>query len=161
MPILLDDYVVHAHCTGAGLYVKDVTYGGSSVMREPLDASRMRHGAEFRIVCGAGGASLDATVADKDGKGVPDISVVAVPADAVSASQMSTAIAWTQTDQNGQCSLTGLALGKYRVLAVAKTVEMTPETLGALSSALPSKAEDVELGADQRASVLLAPSSLN
>jgi hypothetical protein len=161
LPIVLDDYVVHAHCAGAGLYVKDVTYGGSSVLRAPLSGSRMRRGAEFQIVCGAGAASLDAIVADKDGKGLSDMSVVAVPSDAVSASQMSTAIAWTQTDQNGQCSLTGLPPGKYRVLAVAKTVEGTPEALGALSSALLSKAKDVEVGPNQRSSVLLAPSSLN
>jgi len=67
-------------------------------------------------------ASLDVTVTGKDGKGVPDMSVVAVPADATSPSQLSTAIAWTQTDENGQCRLAGLAPGKYHVLAAAKTV---------------------------------------
>jgi hypothetical protein len=159
--ILLDDYVLHAYCSGSGLYVKDVTYAGSSVLREPLRASRINPGAEFRVICGADGASFDATVADKDGKGIPDRHVIAVPTDVDSQSQLATALVTCQTDQNGQCTLSGLAPGKYHVLATADGIDMTPEALADLALALQSKASEIELGASQHSAVTLTAIAIN
>lgn len=159
--LLLDDYVVHVHCNGDGLYVKDVTYAGSSVLREPLRSSRISPSGAFRVVCGTDAASVGVLVADKDGKGVPDISVLAVPADADTQSQLAGALVTSQTDQDGQCALTGLAPGKYHVLATSSKVEMTPEALTSIAQALQSKATEVELGARQHSAVTLTGTSLN
>jgi len=67
-------------------------------------------------------ATIAVTVADTEGKPIPQASVVLIPEGVTSAPDLSRMSVHGMTDQNGSYSSPPLAPGKYRVLAIAQTV---------------------------------------
>lgn len=157
--IFRDDYVLAGFVTGAGCYIKDITYMGSSVLREPLRGSRIDTAQELHVVVGFNGASLRAVVKDADGKGLPDVNVVAIPEGADSEAQLATSLKRFRTDQTGTCNFGTLAPGKYRVLATPDPIDLTPESLRNLMQ-VTAKATEIELRPRQGQSLSLSPTRM-
>jgi hypothetical protein len=100
--LLFDDYGIRATVNAPDLYVKDVTYEGRSVRYEPLHLGSAVAGTGLRVTVGQDGATLTASVADRDGNPVSDASVVVMPAGASSEGVLAARIVSGQTDQTGQ-----------------------------------------------------------
>jgi len=159
--LLMDEYFVRVMGLTDPLYVKDITYGATSVIRSPLKLGGAMTGAELRVIVGHDGGSLAARVADKDGKGVPDVNVILMPKDAASEADLAAMRITGQTDQNGGYSSPTLAPGHYYVLATPSDVtDWSPESIGKLWGAR-LKAHEAEVGPNATVQVTLEPVVLN
>jgi protocatechuate 3,4-dioxygenase beta subunit len=159
--LLMDEYSVRIPTLPGGLYVKDITYGNTSVVRGPLRLGSAVTGAELRVIIGQDGGFLRVKVADKDGKAVPDANVILMPREAGSEADLAAMRIAGQTDQNGEYSSAALAPGRYYVLATSAAVtDGSPESLGKLLAAR-SKAKEVDVGAGVAVQLTLEPTTLN
>jgi hypothetical protein len=157
--VALDDYEVRAHVQSPGVYVKDIRYGGSSVLRKPVRiGSQLAN--ELRVVLARDGGAIHVTAADKDGAPVPDASIAIMPADARSEAALADALVTGQTDQEGNWSSGVLAPGKYLVLATQGSVDVAAHTIRKLWNAR-ARAKDVELRPNGSARVTLEPGPLD
>ena len=157
--LLLDDYELSVHGIPHNLYLKDITYGGLSILHEPLGVGRAMGNATLRVIVAPNGGYVSAKVADKDGNPVPDSYVIIVPSSANSESALATNLISGQTDQNGVYSSDMLAPGKYLTLASSAPVDSTPESIGKLLRSR-SHAQEVEIAANMTAQVTLPPVAL-
>jgi hypothetical protein len=157
--LLFDDYGIRATVNAPDLYVKDVTYEGRSVRYEPLHLGSAVAGTGLRVTVGQDGATLTASVADRDGNPVSDASVVVMPAGASSEGVLAARIVSGQTDQTGQYKSDTLAPGKYYVVASGDAWDMTPESIGKLWQSH-TRYQEVELGPNGAAQVNLQPVSI-
>jgi protocatechuate 3,4-dioxygenase beta subunit len=123
------DYSLFVSGISPPSYVKDITYGGMSILHKPLIPVA---GGKVRIMVGQDGGSVSARVVDRDGKPVGDCWVAVLPASAPSEAELAESMAAGHTDQNGVYSADGLAPGRYFVLATSQPVDKTPETIGKL-----------------------------
>lgn len=153
-----DDYVVRTFINGPGLYVKDVQWAGISVLYQAIHPGSST-GSGLRVVIGQDGATLAAVVADKDSNPVPDIRVVAFPAEIASEGMLAAAMVTGQTDQTGQYTSQPLAPGKYFVGAVDGSVDYTPEVIARLWRSR-NRFKDVDLSPNGNAQVTLMPVTL-
>jgi hypothetical protein len=158
---LMDEYSVRVLGLSGSLYIKDITYGATSIVRSPLKLGGAMTGEELRVVVGHDGGSLAAKVAGSDGKGVPDANVILMPKDAASKADLAAMRITGQTDQNGGYSSPALAPGHYYVLATPSDVtDWSPESIGKLWGAR-LKAHEVEVGPNATVQVTLEPVILN
>lgn len=130
--LLMDDYTVRATVNAPGLYIKDVTYGGRSVLYEPFRLGSAVAGTGLRVAVGQDGAALTAIVTDKDGAPVADSTVIAMPAGTPSEGVLAARIVSGQTDQLGQYVFEPLGPGTYYVVATEDAYDMTLESIGKL-----------------------------
>jgi hypothetical protein len=128
----IDDYNVRATVNAPGLYVKDVTYGGRSVLYEPLHMGSAMAGTGLRMTVGQDGGTISTHVTDKDGNPVSDALILTMPAGAPSEGVLSSRIVTGQTDQLGQFQSGTLAPGTYYVVATEDPYDMTPECISKL-----------------------------
>jgi hypothetical protein len=156
--LLVDGYRVTLHGTPRELYVKEMTYGGASILHAPLQAGSGVGEAHLRLVMGRDGGFLKAKVADKDGNPVADCFVVLMTADALSEAALADEIIIGQTDQSGAYSSSALAPGKYYALVSPRSINKSPEDVSKLLQAR-SHAQVIEIGAGATVSVTLAPGS--
>jgi hypothetical protein len=146
--LFLGDYGVKVSGVPQGLYVKDITYGGLSVLNGVLRHGTGLGNAELTVVVAGGEASLSAKVVDKDGEPVPDAYVYVIPADVASEAALSAALVSGRSDQNGSYSSATLPPGKYDALASRTEVVPTPEGIEKLWRTRHSGAEsDIAAGA--------------
>ncbi len=157
--VLVDEYSVATNLNAPGVYVKDITYGGASVLHAPLRAGSSANN-ELRVVLARDGGSIAVKVAGKDGNAAPYMNVVIFPAGVPSEAALAERMVIGETDQNGNYSYGVLAPGKYFVLATTTTVDRTVESIGKLWSAR-TKAKDVELAPNASAQVALEPSRID
>lgn len=157
--LLLDDYELSVHGIPHNLYLKDITYGGLSILHEPLGVGRAMGNATLRVIVAPNGGYMSAKVADKDGNPVPDSYVLIVASSATSESALAANLITGQTDQNGVYSSDMLAPGKYLVLATSAPVDSTPESMGKLLRSR-SHAQEVAIAANGTAQVTLPPVAL-
>lgn len=157
--LLLDDYELNVYGIPHNLYLKDITYGGLSILHEPLGVGRAMGNATLRVVVAPDGGYVSARVADKDGNPVPDSYVIIVPSSANSESALAANLISGQTDQNGVYSSDMLAPGKYLVLASSAPVDSTPESIGKLLRSR-SHAQEVDIAANGAAQITLQPVAL-
>jgi len=157
--LFVDEYSLQFNGVPAGAYIKDVTYGGHSALREPLRPGTAVGEAGLRITLARDGGRVSAKVADKDNKPIGDANVVVMPAGVASEGALAAAMISGQTDQNGAWSSALLPPGKYYVIATELPVDRTPESIGKLWRSH-SKCKEVELGPGAAAEVTLAPARL-
>ncbi len=151
-----DDYSVRAMVTAPGLYVKDVTYSGRSVLYEPLRIGSAPGGAGLRVVVGHDGGTINAQVRDKDGNPVGNMSVLMMPADIGSEALLAEVLVRGVADQQGLYTSYTLAPGKYYVAATDDTVDYTPEQIGKLWRAR-NRFQEVDLAPSGSAQTTLEP----
>ena len=159
--VALDDYGVRATMMNApGVYVKDVTYGGNSVLHAPFRMGSAMGDAGIKVILArdAGGAAFQVT---EDNQPVGDARVYLFPADIRTEGELQARIFSGSPDQNGNYQ-TGsvLAPGKYFAIALRTPVDATPEAVGKLWQAR-AKAKEVQIAAGQIAQATLQPATLD
>jgi hypothetical protein len=130
--VFLDDYAVHIMFNAPGIYVKDVTFSGRSVMYEPLRMGSAMGGAGLRVIMAQDGATVNVQVNDKDGNPAADLHVFVLPAEVTSEAILQARLVQGQTDQTGLYTSQTLPPGKYYVVATDETVDATLESIGRL-----------------------------
>ena len=158
--MLMGDYEVDVLGLPAGQYVKDVTYGGESVLHQPLRLGNAPLNSRLGIVVGRDGAVISAQVNHADGKPVIDAYFYALPAAADSEAALAETMAWGQTDRVGQFTTATLPPGKYYVLALRTGVGLSAFGIGRLWAARLSPGTEVELGHGGLRQVRLTPVEL-
>jgi hypothetical protein len=157
--ILQDDYAVRSFFYAPGIYIKDVTFSGRSVMYEPLRTATAMNGAGMRVVMAHDGATLNVQVTDKDGNPGADLRVLVIPADVRSEGVMAARLVQGQTNQMGQYTSQTLPPGKYYVMATEESVDPTPESMSRLWRSR-NRYQEVELPPAGSAQVKLEPGKI-
>ena len=158
--MLMGDYEVAVLGLPTGQYVKDVIYGGASVLHRPLRLGNAPLNSPLGIVVGRDGAVIAAQVSDSEGKPVVDAYFYALPAAADSESALADTMAYGQTDRFGQFTTDTLPPGKYYVLAHRSGVGLSSFSIGRLWAARLSQGTELELGHGGFRQVRLAPVEL-
>jgi hypothetical protein len=158
--LLMDDFRARLHGLSGGMYFKEITYAGVSVLHEPLRVGSAMGNASLRIVVARDGGFAAVKVADKDGNPVPDSYVLVMPADSNSEASFADTLISGQTDQNGTYTSVALAPGKYYVLASPMAIDKSPESIGTLWHAR-SHATEIDVGANATVQLTLTPTTLN
>jgi protocatechuate 3,4-dioxygenase beta subunit len=158
--MLMGDYELDVLGLPTGQYVKDVTYGGASVLHQPLRLGNAPLNSKLGVVVGRDGAMISAQVNDSDGKPVIDAYFYALPAAADSEAALAETMAWGRTDRLGQFTTDTLPPGKYYVLAHRSGVGVSAFGVGRLWAARLSQGTEVELGPGGFRQVTLAPVEL-
>jgi uncharacterized protein (DUF736 family) len=162
-----DSYSLTVFGLDAPFYIKDVTYGGSSILRKSfLPAAGP---AELRVVMAHDAGRITVKVADENGNPAPRSSVLILPANAQSEADLSAAMFASTADDNGLCVLNGIPPGTYfalatndpppsRVLLPADTffLERSPETLSMLLR-VRSNGRQFDLAPGAMAQISLSP----
>jgi hypothetical protein len=155
--LLMDDYQLRVTGLPATIYVKDITYGGSSIRHDALRLGSAIGEARLRIVLAHDAAVLDVRVSDEDANPVAGAHVFLMPASAVTEASLAETIVTGDADQRGVYTSGALAPGKYYVLAGADVTDLrAPENIGKLWRARP-KAQEVELAPNRTAQLTLRP----
>ena len=158
--VLMDDYTVWPFLHVPGLYVKDVAYNGRSILNEPLRIGSAMGDASLRVTVARDGATINATVADKDGNPASDMTVVAIDAGVSSEGMLAARLVPGKTDQAGQYTRQSLPPGKYYVMASSDSLDVTPESIGKLWRAR-NRFTEVELTPFGNIQVTLKPIRLD
>jgi hypothetical protein len=154
--LFVDDYNLRTMGLPDGTYVKDITYGGASILHEPLRVGSAMGEASLRIILARDGAVLTAKVADKEGRPVTDAWVYAIPADAASEAEVADRLVSGQTDQDGVFNSKPLAPGKYSVIAGTTVINKTPESIARLANSR-NQATEIDLSPGAVQTVTLIP----
>jgi hypothetical protein len=154
-----DEYSLEVRGLPAGFYVKDVTYGGQSVLRKSLRIGSATADAAVRLLVAPDGGHIAAKVANGDGNPVGNASVLLIPASASSEAELAAFLQTGVTNQNGTWRSGALAPGKYFALASPDAMDKSPESIGKLWRAR-TQAEEIDLQANQTAQVSLAVKGL-
>ena len=157
---LPDDYRVSAMLLTPGVYVKDISYAGRSVMVEPLHLGSATGAGTLLVTVGQDGATLSVHVADKDGNPGADMHVYLIPGDARSEGIMAARIVQGQTDQTGQYTSPTLAPGKYYAVATEDLYDATVESIASLWRTR-NRFKEVDVAPGGAASLSLEPVKLN
>ena len=147
---------LRAFIRAPGCYTKDARLGSASVLYDPIHLGEAQSGATLRITIGRDGATLSATVARTNGQPVPDIQVLAFPAEVTSEAMLQATLKTGQTNQLGQYKSSTLPPGKYYVAAVEDSFDATPESIGRLWRAR-NRFQEIELAPNGTATVQLEP----
>jgi hypothetical protein len=142
--VLLDDYAVMVSDVPATMYVKEISYAGRSVLREPLRLSSGSGSAELRVVIARDGGAIQVQVRDRDGKPVPEPFVFIFPASAASEPALAASLVSGETDRVGRYYSRALPPGRYRVLASTTALDGSADGIGKLLRAR-SLAKEVEV----------------
>jgi hypothetical protein len=139
--LFIDDYEFTVRGTPAGWYIKDITYGGGSILNRPFHPGSAIGNAGLRVIVARDGGSVQAKVADKDGKPVPDCNVVLMPEHWASEADLAARIVSGSTGLDGMYASPTLAPRKYLALVSETPNDNTPESIARFQS-LRSKATD-------------------
>jgi hypothetical protein len=154
---LMDEYRVSILRLPGSLYLKDVTYGGESILHKPLQLGSAMTGSELRVILDHDGGTLKTHVVNSNGEPVGDANVMIFPKETASPVALASTRITKPADQNGEYTSPALAPGSYYVLATqADLTDLSPETLSKLFDAR-SKAEEVEIGPNETVSLTLKP----
>ena len=156
----MDEYSVQILGIPAEAYLKDVTYGGRSILGRPLRPGSEVGNAALRIVLANDGGRVTCRTVDKDDNPIANAAIAVMPTSATSEAELAAAMVTGQTDQNGEWASAQLAPGKYYVTASSTEVDLTPESVAALWRARVSKAKEVEIASGGVAKVTLTPAKL-
>lgn len=153
--LVLDEYSMAFRGLAGGVYLKDVTYAGRSVLRQSLQVGSEQGDAGLRVLVARDGGFIAARVADKDGNPMGDTNVLLIPANAGSEAELAASMKSGTTDQNGRWTSPALAPGKYYALASQAAVDKSPESIGKLWLAR-TRAQEIDLQPHATAQVTLA-----
>lgn len=151
-----DDYALEPRTrVPDGLYIKDVTFAGTSIVRGSLRVGSAMANAGLRVNLATGAAKVTANVTNEKGDPFVAATVVAMPADVSSESGLADTMKTATTDTDGNCTIAQLAPGKYYLAAFRERIDTTPESMAKLLTARATKASEIELatGAEANASL--------
>jgi hypothetical protein len=141
------DYSFFPPSAPEGLYIKEITYAGVSVLHGTVRVGSAMGNAGLRVIVASGAAKIDVNVTDQQSKAVVGVNIVALPAGASDEATVAASLATSSTDQDGNCTLAHMRPGKYYVLAVNEPIDMTPELIGKLVQARTTQGSEVDLAA--------------
>ncbi len=127
LPVSNHGFVLNIEKVPAGAYVKDVTYGGRSILNEVFNPGSAPAADGLRIVLARDGARVSVKAADKDGKPMYDANVAIIPAMLTTEAAAASAMITAKTDANGAWTSGPIAPGKYIVIATTSPVNRSPE----------------------------------
>lgn len=145
-PLFMDEYrfMLPPIPLAANVYVKDVTYGDHSVLREPFRPGSAAGDQRLRIILAHDGGKVKASVEDREGKKLADQFVMVLPKEIRGEAELADTAVSGQTDQNGAWTSATIAPGKYYVLASRTPFDRTPETIALLWGAR-DKGKEIEI----------------
>lgn len=149
--MVLDDYSMNIRGLTGSQYLKEMTYGGQSILKKTLRPGSTQAGSGVRVVVGRDGAFLSATVQGEDNKPVADAHVAVFPA-VTSEADLAAFLVTGVTNQNGAWTSPALAPGKYYVLTSRTPVDKSPESIEKLMRSR-TLAQEVTLAPNGTASV--------
>ena len=158
--VLLDDFAVVVSDLPDAFYVKEVSFAGRSVLREPLRLSSGSGSAELRVVVARDGGYIHAQVTDRSGKPVPEPFVFIFPSSAASEPALAASLVSGETDRIGRYYSRALPPGKYRVLASTTALDGSADGIGKLLRAR-SWAKEVEVLPGGIAEIELLPVAID
>ncbi len=152
--LFIDDYEVTVRGVPSGWYVKDITYGGRSILNRLFHPGSAIGNSPLRVTVARDGGFVRAQVADKDGKPVPDCFVILMPEHWASEADLAARIVsgWAGTD--GVYASPTLAPGKYLALLSETVNDNTPESIARFAS-LRLKAKEVDVAPGKTVEVKL------
>lgn len=151
----LDEYAV-AVDPPAGIYVKDLTYGGISMLNQTFQMGSGIGEGGLKVVVAGDGGTISAKVADSDGNPVPSASVWFLPSSAKTAAELETVLGSCTTNAAGLCTSATLRPVKYLVFATMEHFTHSAAHIDRLWGAR-LKGTEVELGPKASAQVSLSP----
>jgi len=141
--VWMGDYEIRVRATG-GAYVKELTANGESLRENAIRVGTALGADEIRIVAARKSAAINVQVRGDQGIGVPETSVVAIPAGADQATWRPPAGGFCITNQDGGCTLVNMPTGKYYVIAFAGEFDQSPEMMNGLWKSV-GKGSEVEI----------------
>lgn len=144
--ILADDYAVLVPSVPAGLYIKDLTYAGASILNGTLHLGSASGDTRLVVTVADDCGVLAVRVLDNDGNPVPGSYVTVIPADSSPPALLAARMISAPADGHGLFNSGCLAPGKYNVIATSAPTEPTPESLGRIFKAR-SSSNEIELNA--------------
>ena len=138
--MVVDDYELEVLGVPSSLYVKDIAYGGNSILHKLFRPGPQK----LRVTIGQDGGYIAAQVKDKDGAPVGDTNITILPESSAPDPEYAALILSGRTNQLGRYRSGPLAPGKYYVLASAVANDNTPEMVANLRRAR-TKAKEVEV----------------
>jgi hypothetical protein len=159
---LIDDYALSIQWPRPGnSYVKDVTYGGASVLHRPLRLGSSHAGAELRVTLEPNGGILKTRLVDEERQPVGNVTMILIPKEVATHMRLAETRIAQKTDQTGEYTSPGLPPGTYLVLATADDfTDLSPETISALFNAR-SKAKEASVGVNSTVELTLELTQLN
>lgn len=142
--LLVDRYRIRLYDLPVGVYAKDITFGGSNLLRESMSVGGTLGDEIVRVTLANDGGSVRVSVVDDKDKPLQDALVVVFPRDSVTESDLAQFFRPFGTDRDGATLIPTLAPGRYYALAVSSPFEPDPEALRRIL-ALRSKAKEIEL----------------
>ena len=157
--LVMDNFAITFRGVPKGVYVKDITYGGHSILNDSLKLGMAMGDGSVRIALARDGGVVNARVTDKDGNPVPDCPVVLMPASAGNEATLSAAMITGRTDLAGAWSSVSLAPGKYYAIATRDSIDKSPESMARLWRSR-TGAQEVEISPNGTAALSLNPKTL-
>lgn len=161
--LAMADYLVSAEIARDGmqdepsrLYVKDITYAGTSVLHQPLRLGTAMGNSGLLVTMARDGGTVNAAVTDKEGNPIPDAAIAIFPSGTPSETALPAFAVFGSADHNGAYTSLPLAPGKYLVLATADAFPLTPEGMALLWS-LRGRATEADIGPNAAVRLMLAP----
>ncbi|MBK9168998.1 MAG: carboxypeptidase regulatory-like domain-containing protein [Bryobacterales bacterium] len=154
--LYLDDYAILVGRLSGALYVKDIEYGGASVLHRPLRLGTAIGNAPLRVILGSDGGTIQVRVRDRDGNPAPDAHVVILPAQSLPEAELADVLVTGRANQHGHYRSRTLAPGKYLAFVPDRAPDHTPEGMAAVL-ARRSGAKEVELESRGKAVVDWTP----
>lgn len=149
------DYFFFPPSAPDGYYVKDILYNGQSVLHGTVTVGRAMSPHGLRVVVGKGPGKIEAAVTASENKPALEANVIALPAGLPGEAEAAAALVRCSTDQDGKCTLSRLAPGRYQVFAVTDDIDMTPEFMAALMQARTTRGQQVDVTENGSASIQL------
>jgi sarcosine oxidase gamma subunit len=151
----IDDYdLLMVRGVPSGWYIKDITYGGRSILNRLFHPGSAIGNAALRVTVARDGGFVRATVADKDGKPVPDCYVILMPEHWASEADLAARIVSGWAGKDGVYASPTLAPGKYLALVSETGNDNTPESIARFAS-LRLKAKEVDVAPGRTVEVRL------
>jgi protocatechuate 3,4-dioxygenase beta subunit len=146
LDILADDYAVLVQSLPPGVYIKDITFAGESVLNRTLHLAGASGDTRLRVTVADECGLLAVRVLDNDGNPAPGSYVTVIPANSLPPALLAARMISAPTNNKGLFTLGCVAPGKYNVIATTAPAEPTPEGLGRILKAR-SSSNEIELRA--------------
>ena len=151
--IPVDNYTLDLSGLPDGCYIEEATFGGASVLHQPLRLTQTAEG-RLHIALACDGGSLTARVTDRDGNPVSHVKLYVMPEETGSAAALHDVLRQAEVEKGWSGIVRPLAPGKYLVLACDLELDGTAEPIIKLWR-WRSKATEVEIGPGETAQITL------
>jgi len=127
---LIDEYYVQAVVRQSSIYVKDVLYGGESVLHRPLVLGSAIGDAQLRVLLGHDGGTFRVRAVNADGEPASNANIYFVAASARSPMDVADNHLPQSADQNGELQSQTFEPGVYSIVATYEDLyDRGPDTM--------------------------------